>query len=294
MNVDLYKYRIRCLTDGIDEYGWYESVPTKCPTNSAHTISSVTSMGERKTNYTNILEESVPTGQHYQARTVCFTAVKGITSTETMEWPMDVSGLSVSFVGPSDPNTCFKDDVLEMSVDKNRVIGVITSDISATGDWISQNYISGQSVIYNNKSYTCKIDTIANEIPTDKLYWVRGIGIDVSSDVITNTSKGFYIKFDDGTNIDDVGMVISIDSYLNKIYIEKSTTNSFLSSTPTVVKNTVYMIKDYKIGHHWVVNLGHSKIGASHIPAESVISVDYHNKNMSYDKEFYGEVEILY
>lgn len=39
------------------------------------------------------------------------------------------------------------------------------------GDWVAQNYTSGQTVYYNGSAYLCILDTIANEDPSNTTYW---------------------------------------------------------------------------------------------------------------------------
>lgn len=46
-------------------------------------------------------------------------------------------------------------------------------DITWEGEWQSQNYTANQAVYYppSKTSYVCKLNTVANDLPTDPTYW---------------------------------------------------------------------------------------------------------------------------
>jgi hypothetical protein len=44
-------------------------------------------------------------------------------------------------------------------------------DVTWEGTWVSQNYLANQAVEYQGSSYVCKLNTIANEVPTNTTYW---------------------------------------------------------------------------------------------------------------------------
>jgi len=109
--------------------------------------------------------------------------------------------------------------------------------------------------------------------------------IDVSQTVIDNAKVGYYLKLDDGTNIDDVGRVISIDKVNSQITIETATVNSFAVATPTLIKQTVKLVpKIMLIGDHVQISLGGSKIGGSYIPANTLLKARYNNLSGSAEK----------
>ena len=284
------KYRVRCVTDSKDEFVWNTIQPTKCPTNTSHTISTITIVDKLVQDQVALKEEDIVTGGHYQARTLVVEAIKNTTTSGNMTFPYDTSAICVKYV----TTDIHEGDIINLSVNKNVIIGVLTSNASPVSTWVSQNYTNGQSIIYNSKPYTCVLNTITNEIPTNKTYWCKGVLLNVNSTVVQNTATGFFIKLDDGTNLDDVGRVLNVDIENNKIYVEFNLTHSFLASTPTYIKNTVYMIRDFTLGPPSRMELGASKMGSSALLEDYVVTLDYENKSATNDKKFIGIVELLY
>ncbi len=118
--------------------------------------------------------------------------------------------------------------------------------------------------------------------------------INVDSSVISNISIGFYVKLDDGVDVSDLGRIISIDSGSNTITVETAASNSHAASTPTVVKLTVFYIKDYNIGLAGNYILGDSKIGGSLVPANTNVCFDYINNSVSVAKKLIVQIEYIY
>ena len=181
-----------------------------------------------------------------------------------------------------------------MIIGKDTIIGNIVANVSPATIWSSQNYTEGQGVIYNNKVYTCILDTVNNEEPTNITYWQHGLRIPVSQTVIDNTSIGYLIKLDNFTNNDDVERIIKIDTVNNYIYVETNPTNSYSAASPTYVRQNVYTIRNYEIGNPWEHEIGASKIGGCYIPANVLITIEYVNKSVTTDKVLIGRVEYLY
>ena len=117
--------------------------------------------------------------------------------------------------------------------------------------------------------------------------------IDVSQTVIDNVAVGYCVKLDDGTTTNDLGRVLAVDKINLKITVETAATNVFANGTPTYVKQTVKMVENFKIGKTGRVVLGESKIGASHIPANTTIRCRYNNIN-GVSKKFSVAFEYLY
>lgn len=290
-----YKYRIRCTTDNIDEYRILKSTepePTTCPTNTNHTIdpTQTTIVDTIEDSVVTIKEESTPTGGNFRATTLKINALKNQISSNSTIFPHPISALSVEFTTKAE----HEGDCIDLVVGENTIIGAITADVDPASAWVSQNYTAGQVVTYNSKTYTCILNTISNEVPTNITYWQHGLEISVSQTVIDNTQIGYHINLYDGTNTDHVNIVVRINTVSNKIYVETNLTNSFAAATPTYVRQSVYTIKDYELGPGWQNVLGESKIGGSHIPKNTEITVYYDNKSVDTDKIFIGRVEYLY
>lgn len=287
----VYEYRVYCANDGGFQTVWAKTPPTVCPMNASHTIdqTQTTIIDESKTNLIQIKEENIPTGGKFQITTLVIDAPKNQITTSTISWPINITLLCC------DVNTdnIHTGDVVNACVGGfDTITGNITANVGPASAWTSQNYTTSQSVIYNNKTYTCILNTTSNQAPTNPTYWTRGILINVSQSVIDHTMKGFYMNLYDGTHSNDVGRVLSIAS--NKIYVELNPTDSFLASSPTYIRQTIYALKDLTFGLATQYKLGENKIGGMAIPPDTEIAIKYDNKSIDTDKKLYGKFELLY
>jgi hypothetical protein len=291
----LYKYRVFCNTDNVDKYVWSETEPTVCPENHTHSINTTKTrvVDIREPNSVILQEESVPTGGRFGCRTLKVTALANQTVTESVTYPFPISALSISFT----TTEAHKGNVLEMAVNKNKIIGAITSAVAPATTYVSQNYVVGDKVLYTDsigtRVYTCINNTVSQEIPTNKAFWILGYELAVSSTVTQYTEIGFFLKLDNLSQNDDMGRVIYKNTTTNKVYVENNPTNSYSPLTPTYVRQTIYMIKDYEIGEPTEHEIGQSKIGGAHIPPDTPITVDYTN-NTNATSNIIGKVEFLY
>ena len=120
-----------CETDSKYEYIWLsedDPVPTTCPTNTSHTITSNSAriVEIRDPNIVNIGQETTKTGGHYRLDSVQFTAVKNTTTTHTFSYPIDITVISAEWQTASE-NT---GDIVSWKISKDTTIGVITSDVN--------------------------------------------------------------------------------------------------------------------------------------------------------------------
>ncbi len=70
------------------------SFPTKCPTNTAHTIdASKTSIVDSiKSDVVSIKEETIPTGGHFQTTTLIVNALANTISSASISFPFSITG----------------------------------------------------------------------------------------------------------------------------------------------------------------------------------------------------------
>lgn len=256
-----YKYRVRCTTDNVYEY-WIlssnDSVPTTCPKNTFHTIDTAQTIivDTIEENEVVIKEELTPTGGNFRCHSVLINAVKNTITSNTSYWPFPISALSLNFL----TEEVHRGDTISATIGEDIVIGYISVDVSPSTEWVPQNYTVGQTVkytdpVYGARIYTCITDTLSNDIPINISYWKHGLEISVNQTVIDNCGIGYYIKLDDGNNNNNVERIISVDKEYKKIYVEKNLTNSFLASTPTYIKQTIYLLKDYHLETPWEHNI---------------------------------------
>ena len=241
-------------------------------------------------NIVKIQEENVSTGGNFQATIIKVNALQNTTSTASISWPIPISALSMSFVTSTD----HKGDIVNASVAKDTVFGVLTSDLTAKNAWISQNYVVNDEVRYNSKNYNCILNTVSNEDPTNSTYWeLQNVVLNLSNP-IGNIFVGYYINLYDGVNTNDLGRVLSRNVKNKTLTMEYANSDTFLSVTPTYARCTVYYLKDLEIGDPWNHVIGESKIGGSYIPPNTTITVEYENKSLTTDKTIIGIIEYLY
>ncbi len=117
--------------------------------------------------------------------------------------------------------------------------------------------------------------------------------INVSPSVITNSMVGYCIILSDGTNTDDLGRIIAIDTINNTVTMEVASPNNYAVATPTVVGLTVRPISNFEFGPPQTYILGQSSLGASSIPANVPVTVKYQN-NGTTQKAIIFAYEYLY
>lgn len=237
--------------------------------------------------HTKIVEESTPTDGRFSVGQIVINALANTTTSKSISWPYNISALSVAYKSTD----THEGDIVTMSIGENTTTGVITADISPAIAWTSQNYTIGQCVLYNSNVYTCILDTVSNEDPSNTTYWKLGFEINVNESVCEHVSIGNHITLSDGTNTDPLGEVIEHANM--KLYVLTNPSNSYTASTPTYVSQTNYIFKDFEIGPPWYYVYGETKIGGACIKKNVNVTVHYQNLSPSTDKKFVGIVELL-
>lgn len=142
------QYRLYCETEQDSVYIWDIVEPTVCPNNADHTIlaDSATVVNTVSDKHVTIVEENIPTGGHFAARTTCVN-VDPITGkgSKTLSWHHPVTPLSITFVSEE----IHRGDKLNLSIAKNTPISPLLGvsgntiqlmaipDILAVGFYIS-------------------------------------------------------------------------------------------------------------------------------------------------------------
>ena len=289
-------YRLWCETDKKYEYVWGQVPPTLCPTNTIHTIDKGSIVVDKTISEKEIKikEEDVATGGNFGAQTIGIVALKNSTTASTMSWPYPISALALEFI----TEDIHRGDIITLMVGKNTITGIILANVdpNAVTPWSPQNYVKGQIVRFSatGRVYTCTQNTVNNNMPIEKGYWIHGFPLYVSPTVIDNTMLGYYMNLFNGLKTNDMGRVVGINSELRAIYMENAPTDIFLASGPTYVRQTVKPIPKYELSGPWEHVIGSNKIGGSYIPTDVVITVTYQNNSVDTDKYFLGNIEYLY
>jgi hypothetical protein len=156
---------------------------------------------------------------------------------------------------------------------------------------LSMYYVSDASNTGDNLEMFIAPDTTIGV--TTALTSAGATTISVDSSVTDNTMKGYYLKITDGTNTDDLGMVLAVDKDAGTVTVSAAAVNEFAAGTSSI-QQTVKMVENYEIGEPWEYEIGDSKIGASHIPANTVVRARYINNDASNAKRLVVKIEYLY
>lgn len=158
---------------------------------------------------------------------------------------------------------------------------------------LSMEYVGINALIDDRIKINIAPDTTTGTITSDVT--ASDTVINVSQTVIDNVQIGYNLKLDDGTNVDDLGYVLSYDKTNLTVTMETAAVNGFLAATPTYVKQTIPLLEDIEIDYTTAsITIGATKIGGSYLPANTVIEFGYYNGDASGGKRFRAIVEFLY
>ena len=325
------KWEVWCETDNKWVRGILDEstgTPTTCFENNTHTITTsgvkAPSIVERKDfNISTINEGELTKTGKFNLTHVAKDILTGVNSITVIEkfWNFATGALKFSF----DVSVSMKGDGLAMYFNKNVVIGAIQADVSPPSAWLNQNYVEGQVVTADTYigtqlitfTYTCIANTISNEPPRsattnliNSTYWRKGLRIALTTDQINRVNDGYMAKLltnptDPHNNGEYLGKILYVDTTNNYIYVANidnvdasPLSTTFYAATPTYFATGYQMVGDctngpFELNSEWHRAYGDDKIGAAIIPEETVIRVEFHNRDGAAGKRFVGEVEIL-
>jgi len=124
-----YKYRVWCSTESAWVYEWAESEPADCPNNNGHTIDTAkTAIVESVSNQdVSVIEEDIPTGGHFQTKTVVLSSEAVETVQQDVSFPYPVSILSAQVL--IDAKNV--GDELEVLVAPDTITGTLAADVAS-------------------------------------------------------------------------------------------------------------------------------------------------------------------
>ena len=115
----------------------------------------------------------------------------------------------------------------------------------------------------------------------------------VSPTVFAYVNPGYFITLTDGTNTDNLGYLISMNTTTSTITVQTANVHAFAAATPTYVQMTVVMINNMEIGPAWQYSINQRKIGGASVPAGTPINIVYTNNGLN-PKRLILKVEITY
>jgi hypothetical protein len=228
----------------------------------------------------------------------------------------NVEMIYISGWGTIPPTTCYNNNTHSVNVDSIQIINSIGSDtvtikedkieISRSAkifDIAIENVAFGETKIVNyvfpievsfysfqfmpNANNTgdefsiyANPDTVMGLITTDAIIGDTVIHVPIS--IMSYALIGFHLKLDDGTNVDDLGMLTIFDKINNTVTMELPTTHAF-SATNTLVKMTIKIMDKAKIGGALLHKFCDDIIGGSVVPAGTIVNFIYTNNSTSGD-----------
>lgn len=115
--------------------------------------------------------------------------------------------------------------------------------------------------------------------------------LDVTSSVLDNAKVGYMCTITDGNTVDELGLITDIDHGLSQITVKTGAVNNY--NAGVFVRITIKVLNPYKIGAPRQLNIGKSKIGASHVNKNTTVRITYIN-NSNVNKTFNLDMEYLY
>ncbi len=257
MSAVVNKWRVIVTSDSSHEFVWRDEdqgPPIVGPNGEAITTSLSRIVEVRNPEEIVIKEESVPTGGHYVFHSEKMIAAANTITTHDISFPIDINILASKVHVTAD----MEGDVISWSISPNLTVGTITSDVNIN-------------------------DTVIN----------------VSQTVMDNLDVGYYVRLADladpeGTN-EVLLRVLAKDKDANTVTVESPATQAWLASGPTLVQMNVYYLYNVEIaaGDH-DFEPGKNKIGAAHLPANTVIRATYDNKHATDAKKLISYIEYIY
>ncbi len=134
---------------------------------------------------------------------------------------------------------------------------------------------------YNVSLLTCQLQ-VSPDMIGDQIYFGMGpnttVGtlaadaatgattVAVSPTVIQHAYVGLEFQLTDGTNTDECGRIIVIDTVNSTVTFENAVTHNYNAIVPTQIRVTRYYLRDYYLAVTGTHKLGYGKIGASTVP----------------------------
>lgn len=253
------KYSVFCTTESEwVESGYLEEVPTTCPNNNTHSISTLTAVDEISTSDIVIHDDVSGTNGNWRVDSFSFDIGAGVGTVGTYQisYPYNVRIYNlVAMFNPSNVGDTIEvtavDDIDLGAAAGNPALGVTTALVG-----------TGVSVI-----------------PCDPL-------------VVAKTQVGYQVKLKDGGTEESLGECISVDAGAGTITVENATTTSFSAGSKVLL--TVVRFQEFLIVNEQNLVFGDGKIGGSLLKAGQVGTIKYTNKSLLQGKKFSGTYEIDY
>lgn len=239
------QYEIFCVTDQKFVRGWGTAPPTVCYENNTHEVNpnSISLISSVSNNKVFVENEQIPDG---------YEATGGNYKCHTVRVSVQPNETKIHVISEPIP-MCI--NVIQLNITTQNI-----------GDVISLVTLPN-TVIGTLRS---NIETGTTVIP-------------INAGTIPYLKKGFNLKISNGTDVDELGQIIIIDSENLTVTVRTATTRAYLAEstimTERIIIDSFYMCL---VGQQ---EFGRAKLGSSYVPANSTTHIIYKN-NSNEAKEF--------
>lgn len=282
-------YSIYCETESATVTGWGTAPPEVCYNNSEHTVDT-----EQITSIETVMNmNSIATAAVYNYKIYCITEEEYVSGWGKVEPTAcynnpahSVNPYSVQLIEVvNNTEVVIKEDNVQIS----RNFKVITIEFSNVMPNTSQSQYYTFDIVTSMYSFkfatddTNKGDTLSisanNDTPLGLITANVTAGdttIHAPAALFVYGKVGYYVMITDGTNTDQLGYIKSIDPVAGTIVVKTAATHNF-SSTNTLLKMTLYTLKDLKIGPPQMYNFANDIIGGTAVPVNTTVKFTYTN-----------------
>jgi len=237
-----YKWEVWCPTSGGWKYVLTEgdaTEPTTCPDGHPVTAGRASVVATLSDNEVRVIEENTKTGGNY-GTTTQHMHVDAVDTYKTQAWSFPFS------------------------------INILSIRLNTTS-----------AHLLDRAAVTLAPDTVIGALAADV-----GVGetvLPVTDTVAAVAAIGVYVNLytPGATDAEDVGVVIAIDRSTTPktITVETPVSQALAAATPTYVRQNHVVNPGWYFGHAGPHSFGEDKIGASFVPANTTLLLEYWNNN---------------
>ncbi len=251
------KFKYWCIEEAKFYEGWFEKPPLVCPTNASHTVDS---------NKTEILDR--------------------------------ILGDTILVIIQDEPD--------ESTTGGNFAVKTLeVTDIPAEAGWHEKDFsfpfpVTIRSLEWDNVDYMLN-DILQIHVKPDAALGNILSDLSADSDVISLSDAsidllklGYGLILDDGTNKEDLGHLINIDTVAKTVKTEKKTVNAFTAVTPTLATFYQPMISHALLSGDHRIQINRGKSRGLFLLANEKLRIRYNNVDGVANKKFIPWVEFIY
>ncbi len=287
MTESVSKYQIYCNTEGKNVTGWGTSIPTVCYNNSEHSVGAATTLetivNANAANLTSVVrykiycetESKYVEGWGTTSPTACYTNTAHTVNPNSVQVLETVARSQVKIIEDS---VNIKRNVRVEPISFTEVAIGATQHRTFQFKFVTSMYSFQFMTDDTNKGDELSI-AINKDTPLGLITQNVSAGattIYPPAAIFTYGWQGFNVYLSDGTNLDDLGDIITLNQAAGTITVSTPAVHSF-SSSNTLLLMTYYTMKSLIIGPPGTYQFGNDVIGGAAVPVGTVVTFSYKN-----------------